>query len=81
MLTAIDIDTFGIKTTIYSIDEIEKIEKQVKDLTLEECKKLGLCGVDLYKGGVWFDEPTKEHIDYYDDDYYIDIISIVKGGE
>lgn len=57
-----------------------KIEKQVKDLTIEECKKLGLCGVDLYKGGVWFDEPMKEHIDYYDDDY-IDITDLVKEQE
>ena len=34
----------------YRKTEIIKIEKQVKDLTLEECNKLGLCGVDLYKG-------------------------------
>lgn len=65
------------QTEYYPYDSIKRVEKQVKDLSLEECKKLGLCGVDLYKGGVWFNEPMKEHIDYYDDDY-IDITDFVK---
>lgn len=40
ILTAIDIDAFSIKTTIYDLSDIIRIEKQVKDLTNEEMIKI-----------------------------------------
>lgn len=62
----------------YDKQEIVKIEKQVKDLTLEECLKLKLYHIELFQDCVDFidDEETSS---YYED--YIDITALVKGQE
>lgn len=57
--------------------EIVKIEKQVKDLTLEECRKLGLTETFAFEWGFGLDRGSIGN-DFRDDDY-IDITAIVKG--
>ena len=87
MLTAIDIDTFGIKTTIYDLNDIIKIEKQVKDLTSDEIYKFFIAayGNDLNYIEICedrivvniFDYGEKTYIEYFYDDY-VDITDMIK---
>lgn len=76
MLTAIDIDTFGIKTTIYDLNDIIKIEKQVKDLTNEEMIKLEMTIIyDANKQAYVVTDMRGNKLSLDD---YIDILSIIK---
>ena len=77
MLTAIDIDTFGIKTTIYDLNDITKIEKKVKDLTNEEMIKLKMTVVyDANKQAYVVTDMLGNKLSLDD---YVDILSIIKG--
>lgn len=63
--------------------EIVKIEKQVKDLTLEECEKLGLEPVYHITDDrlIYVKKKGHQKSSPWELDDYIDITSLVKGGE
>lgn len=58
------------------INKIIKIEKQVKDLTLEECLKLKLYHIRLFQECIDIYVADEETSLYYDD--YIDITDLIK---
>lgn len=68
--------TLRVQDNIYDyelkLSNIIKIEKQVKDLTLEECNKLGV-NIDTY--GNYYELNGK--VLHFND--YIDITSLIKG--
>lgn len=66
------VDTKGYENECVNLADVIKVEKQVKDLTLEECKKLGM-QVDMFAN--YYD--LKGIVLDLDD--YIDITDIVKG--
>lgn len=76
---SIEIDYKNKKPIINFTSErkIVKIEKQVKDLTLDEVRKLGFERTFEYEWGFGLD--TDDVSDDFHNDDYIDITKLVKG--